>query len=61
MPYSLYCSDLGVPCDHVSEGRTEDELLRNVRDHAKEAHGIQDFPPEMLTKINRLVKEDKAA
>ncbi|HEY6074796.1 MAG TPA: DUF1059 domain-containing protein [Anaerolineales bacterium] len=61
MPYSLYCGDLGVKCDHVSEGRTEDELLKNVREHEKKAHGIKEIPSELLKKINRLVKEDKAA
>lgn len=61
MPYSIYCNDLGVDCDHVSEGRTEKELFDNLREHIRDDHGMQDIPHTFQKRIDRIVKEDKAA
>ncbi|MBI5575493.1 MAG: DUF1059 domain-containing protein [Deltaproteobacteria bacterium] len=61
MPYTISCKEAGVDCNFVSEGKTEEELLRNVQEHVKKAHGMKEIPSDLLTRINRLIKEDKAA
>ena len=39
MKHSAACKDVGVNCDFKAEASTEDELLRKVAQHAKDAHG----------------------
>ena len=50
-----------MDCDHVSEGETENELKKDVQEHIKNAHGIKVLSHDLQKRINRLVKEDKAA
>lgn len=34
------CADVGVVCRHVTRRDTVEELLAAVRDHARQAHGV---------------------
>ena len=47
-------------CDHVVRGETEDELLRNAAEHAKE-HGIVEVTPEIMEMIKANIEEEVTA
>ena len=47
-------------CDHVVRGDTEEELLRNAAEHAKE-HGIIDVTPEVMEMIKANIEDEIAA
>ena len=34
----LSCRESGLDCDYVAEGRTQDELLKNISEHAVNFH-----------------------
>lgn len=44
-------------CAHVVRGETEEELLRNAAEHAKE-HGIIDVTPEVMEMIKANIEEE---
>ena len=47
-------------CDHVVRGETEEELLRNAAEHAKE-HGILDVTPELMEMIKANIEDEVKA
>jgi predicted small metal-binding protein len=38
---SLGCRDVGVDCDYVAKGETEEELWRDGTEHAVRDHGFK--------------------
>ena len=55
------CRDVGVDCDFVARGQTEQEVLRNAAEHARTAHGIEQIPPELAAKVKAAIRDEKAA
>lgn len=53
------CKDLGTACSWRYLAQTEELIADGVAMHAREAHGIQEFTPEMSVKVKRLVHEWK--
>ncbi len=47
-------------CAHVVRGETEEELLRNAAEHAKE-HGIIDVTPEVMEMIKANIEDEVTA
>ena len=47
-------------CAHVVHGETEEELLRNAAEHAKE-HGIVDVTPELMEMIKANIEDEVTA
>ncbi len=44
-------------CAHVVRGETEEELLRNAEQHAKE-HGIVEVTPELMNQIKASIEDE---
>ena len=44
-------------CTHVVRGQTEDEVLRNAMQHAKE-HGIREMTPELAAKVKAAIRDE---
>ena len=47
-------------CAHVVRGETEEELLRNAAEHAKE-HGIIEVTPELMEMIKPNIEDQVTA
>lgn len=49
----LKCRDMGMDCDHVVHGETEEEVMEAAKQHGMEAHGMSeaDMTPEMVEKM----------
>ncbi len=47
-------------CAHVVRGETEEELMRNAAEHAKE-HGIVDVTPELMETIKANIEDEVTA
>lgn len=56
----LSCRDAGVDCDYVARGETEEEILAKAAEHAKMAHGMVEFPPDLLAKARSLIRDEAA-
>jgi len=42
--------DPSTGCSHVVRGETEEELMRNAQEHARE-HGIVEVTPELMERV----------
>ncbi|MDP9118062.1 MAG: DUF1059 domain-containing protein [Actinomycetota bacterium] len=52
------CGDVVPHCEATWVGASEDEILSQVRDHARSVHGLAEIPTELLTEVRaRIVTE----
>jgi predicted small metal-binding protein len=55
------CADVGnADCRWEARGRTEDELMPQISQHAREAHGMTSIDDRMRTRIKDAIR-DRAA
>ena len=45
-------------CQHVIRGNTEDEVLKNAMEHAKQ-HGVRETTPELVVKARAVIRDEK--
>ena len=45
-------------CTHVVRGKTEEEVLRNAMEHAKQ-HGIRQVTAELMVKVKGAIRDEK--
>ena len=53
----LYCKDLGLDCDFLACGKTEEQVLRKASEHAQAIHGIKGFSQETYDKARSAIRE----
>ena len=53
----IHCRDVGVVCDFVARGETEQEILYQCAEHARSAHGME-ISPELAEKIRSAIFEE---
>lgn len=56
---SFACKDVGVGCDYKATGQSDDEVINQASEHAKEKHGIKDMTQDMLAKIKNAIHDMK--
>ena len=49
--------DPATGCDHVVRGGTEEELMRNAEEHAKE-HGLVEVTPELMERVRANIRDE---
>ena len=54
----LRCKDLGVDCDFVVRGKTEEEVLKKAAEHAKKDHDIDEVTEEYLATWRKAVRDE---
>ena len=37
----LSCRESGLECDYIAEGKTDDEVLKNISEHAMDVHNMR--------------------
>ena len=52
----LACRDVGLDCDFVMEGVSEEEVLNKAQQHAYEVHAIK--PEEMTSDMKVKIQEN---
>jgi len=52
------CKDGGVDCNWTGRAETEEELLKQIKEHAQKDHGMQEIPEELKTKIKSLIRDE---
>ena len=57
MGKKLACKDVGLECDAVIQGETEDEVMQKAAAHAAKDHGMTDIPEDQQKKIRSLIQE----
>ena len=54
----ITCRDVGVDCDFVARGQTEQEVLQQCAEHARTAHGMNEIPPELAEKVRSAMRDE---
>jgi AhpD family alkylhydroperoxidase len=55
MELEVRCRDVGVDCNYVAHGRTEEELFKSAAEHGKSAHKMEQIPPEVVEKVRSAI------
>lgn len=58
MPKVLRCRDVGMNCDFVARGQTEEEILKKAAEHARMTHNMKNIPAEVLTKVRAAIRDE---
>jgi predicted small metal-binding protein len=53
----ISCRDIGVDCDFVATGNSDDEIMKACAEHGKKAHNMQTLPPELAQKVKSSIRE----
>jgi predicted small metal-binding protein len=51
------CGDVVLGCPWVTRSEDEKELLEEIQSHARDAHGMDEVPPEVVEKIHDVITE----
>ena len=57
MAKAISCRDVGVDCDFEARGETAEEVMRKCAEHAREAHGMTEIPPELSAQVAGAMKD----
>jgi predicted small metal-binding protein len=58
MAKTMCCRDVGPDCDFVARGETEEEIMGQVAEHARTAHGISEVPAELAEKAKAAIRDE---
>jgi predicted small metal-binding protein len=53
----FHCSDVVPNCDFKAQGRSDEEILGQVEDHARDEHGMDPVPEEVVTQVRERIRE----
>jgi predicted small metal-binding protein len=51
------CGDVVLGCEWVTRREDEQELLEEIQSHARDAHGMDEVPPEVEDQIYNVITE----
>jgi predicted small metal-binding protein len=51
------CGDVVLGCEWVARSEDEQELFKEIQSHARDAHGMDEVPPEVVDKIRDVITE----
>ena len=54
----LRCSDVGFECDGVIRAETEEEVLKQAAEHAREAHNLHELTDEVVEKVRGAIQDE---
>jgi predicted small metal-binding protein len=60
MAKTVSCRDVGADCDFVARGNSEEEVLRQVAEHARTDHQMSEIPAEMRDKVVAAIRDEAA-
>jgi predicted small metal-binding protein len=55
------CGAIVPGCEHVFEGESDSAILDQIGDHARDAHGMHEVPPEVIDSIVDNISERVSA
>ena len=59
MARRMSCRDVGPDCDFVARGESDEEVMGQVAEHARAAHGMEEVPPELAEKAQAAIRDDE--
>jgi len=59
MARRMSCRDVGPDCDFVARGETDEEVMGQVAEHARVAHGMDEVPPEVAERVRAAIRDEE--
>ncbi len=53
---SFCCGDVVPGCKATFQGDSDDQILAAVAVHARDAHGLQSVPPELVAQVRARIR-----
>lgn len=53
----FFCGDVVPDCDHSFEAESEEQILVQVADHARNEHGMSQVPPEVVQQVRSRIHD----
>ena len=60
MAKTVSCRDVGMDCDFVARGETEQDVLQQCAEHARTDHNMNEIPPEVVEKVRASIRDQAA-
>jgi predicted small metal-binding protein len=57
MEKRLSCRDVGVDCDFVACGKTEEEIFQKASEHGRKDHNMSEIPEELKEKVRSAIRD----
>jgi predicted small metal-binding protein len=57
MDKEIYCRDIGLDCDLMVCGKTEEQVLTKAMDHLQTIHNIRGFSEDLYEKARAAIRE----
>ena len=54
------CRDVGVDCDFVARGETEQDMLRQTAEHARTAYNMTEIPAVLAENVRGAIRDEAA-
>ena len=54
----LLCREIGFECAHEIYAQTEEDVLRQAAEHARQEHGVE-VTPELAIRVQRLIRDQQ--
>ena len=51
------CGDVVLGCEWVTRREDDEELFDEITSHARDAHAMDEVPPEVVDKIHAVITE----
>jgi predicted small metal-binding protein len=51
------CGDVVLGCEWVTRSEDDEELFAEISAHARDAHAMDEVPPEVVDKIQAVITE----
>lgn len=58
MTLVVNCRDVGFDCDGVIKAENEEQLMKQVAEHAGEVHNVTEVTPELVEKVRAVAYEE---
>ncbi len=59
MARTMNCRDAGPDCDFVARGESDEEVMGQVAEHARTAHGMEEVSPELAAKAQAAIRDEE--
>jgi predicted small metal-binding protein len=56
MTKHIACGDVVEGCTFTASAQTEEELMKQVVQHAAQKHGVKDVTPELASKVRAAIQ-----
>jgi len=60
MAKTMSCRDVGMDCDFVAKGETNEDIMQQAAEHARTAHNMTEIPPEVADKVRGAIRDEAA-